>query len=153
MLSRVHWSYSSLNQFLRCPLQFFFQRIRGLPQPTVGSGLVLGSSVHRTLELYHRSLQARKPVKIDQLHRTFLEAWKERESKSEIAFRKGDTRDGGIAQGIGLIEVYLKEPPPENIVAVGVGEQDNCGVIGGFRSTYSRFLENPHRIACSKTNM
>jgi len=70
------------------------------------------------LELYHRSLQERKPVKIDRLHQAFRDSWKERENKSEIEFRKGDTRDGSIAQGIGLIEVYLREPPPENIVAV-----------------------------------
>ena len=118
MINRPHWSYSSVNQYLRCPLQFYFQRIKGLPQPTVGSGLVLGSSVHRTLELYHRSLQERKPVKIDRLHGTFLDAWEIRETETEIEFRKGDTRDGSIAQGIGLIEVYLQEPPPENIVAV-----------------------------------
>jgi putative RecB family exonuclease len=137
MINRPHWSYSSVNQYLRCPLQFYFQRIRRLPQPTVGSGLVLGSSVHRTLELYHRSLQERKPVKDDRLHRTFLDAWKERESNSEIAFREGDTRDGSIAQGIGLIEVYLKEPPPENIVAV---EKE---MIFPIHNSEGEYLETP----------
>ena len=137
MINRPHWSYSSVNQFLRCPLQFYFQRILRLPQPTVGSGLVLGSSVHRTLELYHRSIQERKPVKDDRLHRTFLEAWKERESNSEIEFRKGDTRDGSIAQGIGLIEVYLKEPPPENIVAV---EKE---MIFPIHNSEGEYLETP----------
>ena len=137
MINRVHWSYSSVNQFLRCPLQFYFQRILGLPQPTVGSGLVLGSSVHGALELYHRSLHERRPVKTDRLHRAFLDAWKERESKSEIEFRKGDTRDGSIAQGISLIEVYLKEPPPENIVAV---EQE---MIFPIHNSQGEYLETP----------
>ena len=137
MINRPHWSYSSVNQFLRCPLQFYFQRILGLPQPTVGSGLVLGSSVHRTLEIYHRSLQEREPVKIDRLHRAFLDAWKEREVNSDIKFRKGDTRDGSIAQGISLIEVYLKEPPPENIVAV---EQQ---MIFPLRNGRAEIVETP----------
>ena len=137
MITRPHWSYSSINQFLRCPLQFYFQRIRKLPQPTVGSGLVLGSSVHGALELYHRSLQEQKPVKSDRLRQTFLDAWKERESNSEIEFRKGDTRDGSIAQGIGLIEVYLKEPSPENIVAV---EQE---MIFPIHNSQGEYLETP----------
>jgi CRISPR/Cas system-associated exonuclease Cas4 (RecB family) len=118
-------------------LQFYFQRIRGLPQPTVGSGLVLGSSIHRTLEVYHRCLQEREPVKTDRLHRAFLEAWEERETNSEIEFRKGDTRDGSIDQGISLIEVYLKEPPPENIVAV---EQE---MIFPIHNSQGEYLETP----------
>ena len=122
---------------LRCSLQFFFQRILRLPQPTVGSGLVLGSSVHGALELYHRSLQEGKPVKIDRLRQAFLDSWKERESNSEIDFRKGDTRDGSIAQGIGLVEVYLKEPPPENIVAV---EQQ---MIFPIHNSQGEILETP----------
>lgn len=137
MTSRPHWSYSSVNQFLRCPLQFCFQRILKLPQPTVGSGLVLGSSVHGALEFYHRSLQDGERVKAEQLHRIFLDTWKERECNSEIAFRKGDTRDDCIAQGIGLIDVYLKEPPPENIVAA---EQE---LIFPLRNSQGKYLEAP----------
>jgi|LSQX01.2.fsa_nt_gb putative RecB family exonuclease len=137
MINRPHWSYSSVNQYLRCPLQFFFQRILGLPEPTIGSGLVLGSSVHRTLELYHRGLQDRRPVTVEQLHREFLDAWETRERDREIEFRKGDTRDDSIAQGIGLIEVYLKEPPPENIVAV---EQE---MIFPIHNSEGEILETP----------
>jgi len=137
MFNRPHWSYSSVNQYLRCPLQFYFQRILRLPQPTVGSGLVLGSSVHKALEVYHRSLQKQKPVKADRLHRAFLDSWKERESNSTIEFRKGDSREDNIAQGISLIEVYLKEPPPESIVAV---EKE---MIFPIRNSLGEYLETP----------
>lgn len=137
MINRPHWSYSSINQYLRCPLQFYFQRVLKLPQPSVGSGLVLGSSVHAALELYHRSLQERKPVKIDQLHRAFLDAWQTRENNSEVEFRKRETRDGSIAQGISLVELYLKEPPPEGIVAV---EQQ---MIFPIHNSRGEILETP----------
>ena len=137
MINRPHWSYSSINQYLRCPLQFYFQRVLKLPQPSVGSGLVLGSSVHAALELYHRSLQERKPVKIDQLHRAFLDAWQTQENNSEVEFCKRETRDGSIAQGISLVELYLKEPPPEGIVAV---EQQ---MIFPIRNSRGEILETP----------
>jgi len=137
MISRPHWSYSALQQWLRCPLQFFLQRIQKLPQQSVGSGLVLGSSVHTALELYHRSLHERKPVKINRLHRVFLDAWETREAEAEIEFRKGDTREDSIAQGISLIEVYLQEPPPENIVAV---EQE---MVVPLHNSKGDYLERP----------
>ncbi len=152
MTSRPHWSYSSINQFLRCPLQFYFQRILKLPQPTVGSGLVLGSSVHGALEFYHRSLQDGEPVKADQLHRTFLSAWQAREENSDIEFRKGNTRNESIAQGIALIDVYLKEPPPENIVAT---EQE---MIFPLHNSQGEYLETPmvaivDLLACKSSGM
>lgn len=137
MINRPHWSYSSISQYLRCPLQFYFQRILKLPQPTIGSGLVLGSSVHSALELYHRSLQERKPVKVDQLHRIFREVWQAKEKNAEVGYRKGETRDGSIAQGIGLIEVYLKEPPPEGIVAA------ERQMIFPIRNSREEILETP----------
>jgi CRISPR/Cas system-associated exonuclease Cas4 (RecB family) len=137
MINRPHWSYSSINQYLRCPLQFYFQRILRLPQPTVGVGLVLGSSVHAALELYHRSLQKRKSVKIDQLHRAFLDAWQAREKNSDVEYRKRESRDDCIAQGIGLVEIYLKEPPPEDIVSV---EQQ---MIFPIHNSRGEILETP----------
>lgn len=137
MINRPHWSYSAINQYLRCPLQFYFQRVLGLPQPTVGSGLVLGSSVHAALELYHRSLQERRPAKVACLHRAFLDSWQARERQSEVEYRKGEGRDDSIAQGINLVEVYLQEPPPEGIVAV---EQQ---MIFPLRNSQGEILETP----------
>jgi CRISPR/Cas system-associated exonuclease Cas4 (RecB family) len=67
MINRPHWSFSAINQYLRCPLQFFFERVLGLPQPTVSSNLVLGSAVHRTLEAYHRNLMQGRTVGITDL--------------------------------------------------------------------------------------
>jgi CRISPR/Cas system-associated exonuclease Cas4 (RecB family) len=48
-ISRPHWSYSSLSQFLRCPLQYYFERVLGMPRRTVSEAQVLGSSVHVAL--------------------------------------------------------------------------------------------------------
>ena len=56
--SHPHWSYSAISQYLRCPLQYFFQRILGLPSRSIGLGLVLGSAVHAGLAEYHRRLMA-----------------------------------------------------------------------------------------------
>lgn len=137
MYRRPHWSFSSLNQYLRCPLQFYFQRVLGLPQPTISSGLVLGSAVHSALEEYHRGLQEHRTLSPDHLHRTFLAAWNIREGEAEINFKAGETRSDAIDQGIALIQTYLEEPPPENIVVV---EQE---FISPVRNSHGEYLETP----------
>jgi len=137
MTNRPHWSYSAINVFLRCPLHFYFERILGLPQRTVGSGLVLGSAVHRALETYHRGLQKKQPVPLDHLQTVFLSAWKTREERGEITYRNGDSREDNLAQGINLLEVYLQEPPPESIVAV---EQE---MVVPLHNSKCDYLERP----------
>jgi CRISPR/Cas system-associated exonuclease Cas4 (RecB family) len=137
MINRPHWSFSALNQYLRCPLQFFFERVLGLPQPTISSSLVLGSAVHRTLESYHRGLMQGRIAGIDELRPVFLDAWESREKAIEITYRNGDNRDDTIQQGLGLIGLYLNEPPPQNIVAI---EQQMIVPLHDCRGHY---LETP----------
>jgi RecB family exonuclease len=59
MQPRPHWSYSQISQYLRCPLQYYFQRILKLPEPWVSSNLVLGSAVHAALAEYHMGVEQR----------------------------------------------------------------------------------------------
>lgn len=116
--ARPHWSYSAISQYLRCPLQFYFQRVLGLPSRTINSGMALGSAVHVGLAEYHRRLLTRQPVDPESVTKAFREAWRERETEESIQFRDGDTAEDCVAQGVHLLELYLQEPPPEQIVAV-----------------------------------
>ena len=118
MFTRLHWSYSSINQFLRCPAQFYFERILKLPRETVGSGLVLGSPVHAALAEYHLGLMHKRETSHDQILDTFTNSWKTREDETKIDYRKGETPSGLQDVGVNLLELYLEQPPPENIVAV-----------------------------------
>lgn len=117
-MERPHWSYSSLSQYLRCPLQYFFQRIVGLPQKAVSSQLVLGGAVHEALAEYHTGIQQNNPRSSDQIFKAFLNAWKSREEQETIMFKAGETRSDSQEQGFGLIDAYLREPPPRHVVAV-----------------------------------
>lgn len=115
---RRHWSFSAINQYLRCPLQYYFERVLKLPQPTVSSGLVLGSAVHAALADYHLNLQRRMPTTVDKLQRILLDYWTRRESEQPIQYKAGENRVVQLATGVGLLEAYLKEAPPEGIVGV-----------------------------------
>src|SRR5438105_12394677 len=75
MHHRPHWSYSAISQYLSCPLRFFFQRVQRLPQMSVGSSLVLGSSVHAALAEYHRTVQQDEPTDTAKLHQIIADTW------------------------------------------------------------------------------
>ena len=93
MSDRPHWSYSSINQYLRCPLQYFFQRVLGLPSRTIGSGLVLGSAVHAGLAEYHRQLKALEKIDNEGILKTFRDCWSDKESRETVVYKDGDNRD------------------------------------------------------------
>lgn len=137
MHHRPHWSYSAISQFLSCPLRFYFQRVIRLPQKSVGSSLVLGSSVHAALAEYHRTVQQNEPTDTVKLHQIMADTWTMRESETPISFRDGETQDELMAQGISLVELYLKEPPPENIIAI---EQE---IIAPLHNSQGEYLETP----------
>lgn len=132
MHPRPHWSYSSISQYLTCPLRYYFQRILCLPQPTVGSSLVLGTAVHASLAAYHQDLKVGREPRRELIERAYRAAWDRRDG-TEIAFKDGETREDLIAQGIALVELYLKEPPPDRIVAI---EHEMIAPIHNSRGEY-----------------
>ena len=132
MHTRRHWSYSSISQYLACPLRYYFQRILCLPQPTVGSSLVLGSAVHAGLAVYHQDRKMGREPRRDLIERAYRAAW-DRRAGTEIAFKDGETREDLIAQGMALLELYLQEPPPERIVAI---EHEMIAPIQNSRGEY-----------------
>ncbi len=136
-LSRPHWSYSAISQYLRCPLQYYFQRVLGLPSRTVSGGLVLGSAVHAGLAEYHRRLKAQELIDTAAIRKAFHDCWSERESQESVLYREGDTRDDSLQQGLQLLELYLQEPPPDEIVAV------ERRILAPLSNSQGEYLETP----------
>ncbi len=137
MHDRPHWSYSAISQYLCCPLRFYFQRVIGLPQQSVSGSLVLGSAVHAALAEYHRSVQQDTPTDTAKLQRVFTDAWNKRESDARVSYRSVENRADLMAQGISLIEVYLREPPPQKIVGV------EKTFIAPLHNSRGEYLETP----------
>lgn len=117
-MNHPYWSYSRLAQYLRCPLQFYFEKVLRLPRPFTSSSLVLGSAVHEALAEYHHALQQGHLIESHQLGNAFLTAWKRRQEQERIQYRSRETPSQLIEQGLGLIDAYLGAPPPSEILAV-----------------------------------
>lgn len=137
MQHRPHWSYSAITQYLSCPLRYFFQRIQRLPQTSVGSSLVLGSSVHAALAEYHRTIQHDEPTDAAKLHQIIADTWAKRQNETSITFRAGETQVDLLAQGVSLLELYLKEPPPDHIIGI---EQE---ILSPLHNSRGEYLETP----------
>jgi putative RecB family exonuclease len=112
------WSYSRLSKYLRCPLAYFFEYELAIPKGFIPSNLILGSAVHEGLAAYHRSIQSGRPCDKETVLGTFLKAWIEREAKEKVRYASGEIKDDLLEEGGELIRTYLKEPPPQNVIAV-----------------------------------
>ena len=117
-IQRPHWSYSSISQYLKCPLQYYFERVLRLPKKTISDAQVLGSSVHAALAHYHRQHQAGKPVPDSQVQEVFVASWEEHCRQAEIVHASNRSTEDNLSLGLILLETYLKEPPPTKIVAI-----------------------------------
>ena len=137
MYHRPHWSYSAITQYLACPLRFYFQRVARLPQTSVGSGLVMGSSVHAALAEYHRTVQQDEPTDVARLHDIFTGTWESRQHECPVNYKNGENPDDLKAQGIALVEMYLKEPPPQGIIAI---EEE---IVAPLHNSRGEYLETP----------
>ena len=137
MYNRPHWSYSAINQYLSCPLRYYFQRILCLPQPSISSNLVLGSSVHAALAKYHLGIQQNEKTSIEDLRSEFAGTWTRQENQAKVSFKDGENSKEAFEMGMALVNLYLKEPPPQNIIGV---EQHFISPVHNSRGEY---LENP----------
>jgi CRISPR/Cas system-associated exonuclease Cas4 (RecB family) len=99
-------------------LQYRFERILKLERPFVPSAMALGSAVHEGLATYHRHLQSNEPIPAGHVQETFLSAWQASEDRQPIQFKDKENRDDVLAQGLGLLELYMQETPPQDIVAI-----------------------------------
>lgn len=135
--SRSHWSFSSLNQYLRCPLQYYFERVLKLPRPSVSSSLVFGSAIHDTLECYHVGLQHGDEVPWNLMQLCFLESWAAREAGQRVDYKPGETRSGLTEQAIELLKLYVEQPPPTGILWV------EHPLLIPIRNSQGVYLETP----------
>lgn len=106
---REHWSYSAMNQFISCSLQFAFQRIYKLKREFTSVSLCFGSAYHRTLEWIFLLRKDGKMPAVKECQDYFRTAWKRQlEGEPDARLDADKTPDDYGEQGAGLIEAYLE---------------------------------------------
>ena len=135
-LQRRYWSISKINQYLRCPLQFYFQRVLRLPQPTVGSGLVYGSAIHNGLAYIHQQMINSAEIDLKLLEQEFSETWNDYE-QTKIRYKANESKKSLTEKGLSTLQLYLAAPVRSKIVGV---EQ---GVIVPLMNSQGEYIETP----------
>jgi len=136
-VTRPHWSYSSVSQYLKCPLQYYFERIAKLPRRGTTDAQVLGSAVHSALATYHRQLQSGEATTAGSIRQSYLDAWDSLIRDNQVVALGGKPLDDSRDLGMVLVEAYLEQPPSGSIIAV---ESPMMAPIANSRGDY---LEKP----------
>ena len=134
---RPHWSYSSVSQYLKCPLQYYFERIARLPRKSATDAQVLGASLHSALADHHRKLQARRHSPAQEVHQAYQAAWDAEVQRGAVVAVGTRSVDDARDLGISLIDAYLGEPAPQGIIAV------ESPVMAPIANSQGDYLERP----------
>lgn len=115
MFSIPHWSYSSISQYLKCPLQYYFERVLKLPKPTTSSSLIFGGCFHEVLREYHTTLSWGDPWELDELGDLLEHEWDTRTQDINVKYGKNETAEDLLALGKAFLQLYLEQPKPTGI--------------------------------------
>ena len=137
VVPRPHWSYSSVSQYLKCPLQYYYERVVKIPRKGITDAQVLGSAVHSALATYHRKLQSGGANTPESIRQAYLDAWDGQVEDAQVVTLGGRSLGDSRELGMTLVEVYLEQPPSGSIIAV---ESPMMSPIANSRGEY---LEKP----------
>jgi CRISPR/Cas system-associated exonuclease Cas4 (RecB family) len=116
-----HLSFSALSLYQQCPLRFYFRYLARLPEETIASSLVYGSSIHSALQYHFEQLLIGKPMpNQDTLLAVFHDAWTHYEGQ-KIQFGKGEDKNS-LSQLAGrMLHAFQKSAlaqPAGRIIAI-----------------------------------
>ena len=104
-----HLSSSQIDQYLRCPLKYRYQRIDKLPQPFVSSALVFGGAMHAALEWIHgEELRGVRPS-LETACRIFNADWYSQKLSLPIRFKDGEDEAELHSMGREMLRRYFLE--------------------------------------------
>ncbi len=122
--TRDYISYSSINTFRSCPLKYKFRYLDGLPEETVSSSLVFGSSIHSAVEYYFNQRMAlEESPGLSDLLELYREYWQSNVSDS-IRFNKTESAESLETLAEKMLRTFLESDlaKPEGRI-IGVEEE------------------------------
>lgn len=107
IVQRDHFSWSQINMYLRCPLQYYFRYIMGFKQPPAAS-LVFGSTSHEALEHnYKQKIESRADLAVKDVQDFWASRWDANLKTSVgLEFDEDENRATLLDVGVRLIGEY-----------------------------------------------
>jgi putative RecB family exonuclease len=101
-----HLSSSQIDQYLRCPLKYRYQRIDRIQPTFVSSALVFGGAIHAALEWMHGELMRGKELSLDTACRIFNSDWYSQKLDLPIRFKEDEDEASLFALGKEMLRQY-----------------------------------------------
>ncbi|MCE9534329.1 MAG: PD-(D/E)XK nuclease family protein, partial [Planctomycetes bacterium] len=108
-ISLDHLSYSAIRAFQTCPRLFDYRYVQRLPDESVSSSLLFGTSLHRAVEAHFMAImEGVPPPDLDILLGCFWDGW--RAERKPIQFNKGEGLNtiGTLAER--MLKVFQASP-------------------------------------------
>lgn len=117
-----HISYSQINCYKMCPLQYRFRYVDCLIPEFIPAALTFGSTIHEALAFYYRGLRDnKKPYSLEGIIDVFETDWHlANEVNENIKFDNGDNKNSLKDKGIEMLKTFYESVQPGEVIAVEV---------------------------------
>jgi CRISPR/Cas system-associated exonuclease Cas4 (RecB family) len=131
-LPKEHVSVSQINQYLRCPAQYYFKYIQDMKAPSNGA-MTFGKAVHKAIEYYFKGkLEYGQEASLSEVQDVFATTI----NKSDNTEWGEEKPDAVKDEGVKTLELYMKEVAPtiqpkaiEQEIRVPFGDYELLGYI------------------------
>lgn len=114
-------SFSKINSYETCPLQYKYQFILNIPR-LPSAALSFGTTIHETLHIYHQKKSLGKEISLDDLLGIYENSW------NPLGFLDSEHRQEMFTYGKELLKKYYEKHNKENIKHLGLEEWFNIKI-------------------------
>ena len=89
-----HLSYSQVNTYLSCPLQYRFKYVDEIPPAFTSVALAFGSAIHEAVAAFYQTRLEGDNLKPDQMLDVYRDTWRRAETRKILQWRQRKLSDG-----------------------------------------------------------
>ncbi len=110
-----HLSASAINSYIDCSLAYRFSKIDKIPVEQLSADMLLGSAVHKALQVFYEVKKAGDKLPLAELLQAFEVAWvEEAKGRDNVQYKPGKSYLTMLNEGKALLSTYHKELPEDN---------------------------------------
>jgi putative RecB family exonuclease len=144
-------SPSQVNTYLDCSMKWYFRYVAQLPEGVRSGSLVLGSAIHRAVEVALRARIERQPEpELEALTEVYAASWRDQLEEGEIDWGKEAPEDVG-SDGAVLLAKYFHEALP-HLKPARIESRISGAIAGVPVRGFLDLLEEDGRIVDLKTS-
>ncbi len=112
---KPHISYSQIETYISCGLQYRFSRVDRLPPEFTPDNLVFGSTIHRVLAQFYEAKMIGDLMLLTDIHELFKKLWTEAaKGRDDIRYADGKDFEKLLTQGIDLLTALYSNQEDNN---------------------------------------